>query len=127
MERPIFKPIGTPVEQLDTPVLAVDLTILEQNIQTLRAFFRQRAAKVRPNIGAHKCPIIAHKQLAAGGTVGGICVTTVGQAEVFAENGFTDIFVANEVVTQQKIARLCVLARHARITGAVANPRNVND
>ena len=126
MERPIFKPVGTPVEQLDTPVLVVDLTVLEQNIEALHAFFHQRAAKVRPHIESHRCPIIAHKQLAAGGTVGGICVTTVGQAEVFAEAGFADIFIANEVVTRQKITRLCALAHHARVTVAVDDPRNVS-
>ena len=48
MERPIFKPVGTPVEQLDTPALVVDLAILERNIDTLHGFFRQHDAKVRP-------------------------------------------------------------------------------
>ena len=38
---------------------------------------------------------------------GGISVTTVGEAEVFANHGFDNIFVANEVVTTQKIRRLC--------------------
>lgn len=127
MERPIFKPIGTPVEQLDTPALVVDLAILEQNLETLHAFFRQQQAKVRPHVEAHRCPAIAHKQLAAGGTVGGICVTTVGQAEVFAEHGFTDMLVANEIVTPQKISRLCALARHAKMTVAVDHPKNIQD
>ncbi len=119
MERPIFKPVGTPMEQLDTPALVVDLAILEQNIDTLHAFFRQREAKVRPHVESHRCPAIAHKQLAAGGSVGGICVSTVGQAEVFAEHGFTDMLVANEIVGSQKINRLCALVRHASLTVAV--------
>jgi D-serine deaminase-like pyridoxal phosphate-dependent protein len=127
MERPIFKPVGTPVEQLDTPALVVDLAILERNIDTLHAFFRQYEAKVRPHIESHRCPAIAHKQLAAGGTVGGICVSTVGQAEVFAEHGFTDILVASEIVPPQKINRLCALARHASMTVAVDHPQNVQD
>ena len=118
MERPIFKPVGTPVAQLDTPALVVDLPILERNIDTLHAFFRERDAKVRPHVESHRCPAIAHKQLAAGGTVDGICVGTVGQAEVFIEHGFTDILVAGEIVTPQKISRLCALARHARMTVA---------
>ena len=125
MERPIFKPVGTPVEELDTPSLIINLDILEQNIETLHSFFRERQAKVRPHIEAHRCPAIAHKQLAAGGTVGGISVTTVGEAEVFAQTGFNDIFVAKEIVTAQKIGRLCALAHHARITVAVDSPQNV--
>jgi D-serine deaminase-like pyridoxal phosphate-dependent protein len=127
MERPIFKPIGTPATQLDTPALVVDLAVLERNLDVLHGFFRPRDAKVRPHMDAHLCPAIAHKQLAAGGTVGGISVSTVGQAEVFAKYGLTDIFVTTEVVTPHKIARLCALARHAKITVAVDQPNNVQD
>ena len=127
MERPIFKPAGTPVEELDTPSLVLDLDALERNIETLHSFFRDRTAKVRPHVAAHSCPAIAHKQLAAGGTVGGISVTTVGQAEVFAQQGFDDILVANEVVTTQKMARLCALAHHAKMTVAADSSRAVGD
>ena len=127
VERPIFKPMGTPVEDLDTPVLVVDLDLLEHNIETLHSFFRDRPAGVRPHVESHRCPAIAHKQLAAGGTVGGISVTTVGEAEVFAQAGFDDIFVANEIVTSQKIGRLCALADGARITVATDSPDNVRD
>ena len=126
-ERPIFKPLGSPVEQLDTPALVVDLTLLEHNIETVHSFFRKGNAKLRPHVEAHRCPAIAHKQLAAGGTVGGICVTTVGQAEVFSSGGFTDIFVANVVVTPEKTGRLCAVARHATVTVAVDSLGNVQE
>jgi len=125
MERPIFKPIGTPVEELDTPALVVDAGVLEANIEAMHSFFRARDVKLRPHVNAHRCPAIAHKQLAAQGTVEGICVATIGQAEVFVECGFTDVFVANLVVTPPKIARLCSLARRAAMTVAVDNPSNV--
>jgi D-serine deaminase-like pyridoxal phosphate-dependent protein len=127
MERPIFKPVGTPVAHLDTPALIVDLGTLEGNIATLHAFFRQRDAKVRPHVESHRCPAIAHKQLAAGGSVGGIAASTIGQAEVFTEHGFTDVLVANEIVTLPKIGRLCALAHHARMTVAVDHSQNVQD
>ena len=45
MERPIFKPVGTPVAQLDTPALVVDLALVEQNLETLHGFFRHRETK----------------------------------------------------------------------------------
>ena len=106
MDRPIFKPIGTPVEELDTPALVVDLDVLTRNIETMGSFFSDRSAKLRPHVEAHRCPAIGHQQLAAAGTVGGICVTTLGQAEVFSQNGFTNVFVANVLVTAQKIDRL---------------------
>jgi D-serine deaminase-like pyridoxal phosphate-dependent protein len=127
MERPIFKPVGTPVEELDTPALVVDEAILDQNIEAMHSFFRDKPAKLRPHIESHRCPAIAHKQLAAGGTVAGVCVTTVGQAEVFARSGFVDVFVANLVVTRQKIDRLFALARSAKMTVAADNRKNVGE
>ena len=127
MERPIFKPIGTPVEELDTPVLVVDLDTLDANINTVHSFFSHHDAKLRPHMGAHRCPAIAHRQLAAGGTVGGVSVTTLGEAELFAQNGFTDILVASQVVTPRKIRRLCALARDTKLTVAVDSDRNVSD
>jgi D-serine deaminase-like pyridoxal phosphate-dependent protein len=125
MERPIFKPVGTPVDQLDTPALVIDLPILQQNIETMHSFFRDRDVGLRPRVEAHRCPAIAHRQVAAGGTAGGISVTTVGQAEVFAASGFNDILVANIVVTPLKISRLCAVARRATMTVAVDDARNV--
>ena len=125
MERPIFKPIGTPQEELDTPALVVDMARLEQNIETMASFFRDRTAKLRPHVAAHGSPAVAHMQLAAGGTVGGVTATTLGQAEVFAANGFNDVFVANIVVTPAKIERLCALARRIKVSVEVDSARNV--
>ena len=126
MERPVFQPIGTNVQDLDTPALVVDLAAVERNIDMLHEKFHQSDAKVRPHASGHQCPQIAHMQLEAGGTVGGIGVTTVGEAEVFSNSGFNDVLVANQVVTRSKIGRLCALAGRNRITVAVDNTGNMD-
>lgn len=126
MERPIYQPIGTPTLELDTPALVLDLNVMEQNIETLHRFFRQSVARVRPHVSCHQCPNIARLQLAAGGTCGGIAVASVGEAQVFDDAGFTDILVANQVVTPAKIRRICALARTSRISVAVDHPDNVS-
>lgn len=126
MERPIFKPVGTPVDELDTPSLVVDLDVLAANIATVHGAFTG-TARLRPRVDAHCTPAIAHKQIAAGGTVGGIAVATLAQAELFAQAGFGDILVANLIVTRSKIARLASLARDAVVTVAVDSERNVRD
>ena len=56
MERPIFQPMGTPVEELDTPALVVDLDIMDRNIQTFQGYFGDAAAKVRHVVTSHLCP-----------------------------------------------------------------------
>lgn len=125
MERPVFQAPGTPMEELDTPALVVDLEVMERNIATVHACFSQSSAKIRPHAGRHQCPQIAHRQVRAGATAGGIGVTTLGEAEVFIDAGFRDILVANQVVTQAKIRRLCALAGSNNITVAVDDPGNV--
>lgn len=124
MERPILKPVGTPVAELDTPALVVDMDIMEANIERVHARFRDSAAKIRPYVEAHRCPAIAHKQLAAGGAVG-IGVASVGEGEVFAQNGFRDILIANPIASPPKISRLCALANMAKVTIAADNAANI--
>ncbi len=127
MQRPIFKPIGSSVEDLDTPALVVDLDALDRNVEAMHAPFRDGPARLRPAVEPHRCPAVAHVQLAAGGTVGGISVSTVGQAEVFAAAGISDLFVASMVVTPPKIERLCALARRASVSVAADDAGNVRD
>ena len=83
--------------------------------------------KIRPYVETHRCPAIAHKQLPGGRTVGGVGVASIGEAEMFAQNGISDILIASEVVGARKIARLCALARQVRVTVAVDSAANVAD
>ena len=123
-----FLPLpGTPVEDLDTPALVVDLPVMERNLETLHSYFARRPAKVRPHAKGHKSPILAHRQLQAGGTVGGVCCAKVGEAEVMVLNGVTDVFITNQIVTRPKIARMMSLAHSANMMVAVDDPRNVED
>ena len=124
MERPTFKPIGTPSENLDTPALVVDLDALESNVRTVHSAVGAAGAKVRPRLDAHLCPAIGHIQVNAGDT-SGVAVSTLGQAEVFGQHGFGDILVANVVVTRPKIARTAALARRIKLTVLADSPANV--
>jgi D-serine deaminase-like pyridoxal phosphate-dependent protein len=125
MERPIFQPAGTPVEELDTPALVVDLDLMEHNILTYHGYFAGTQATVRPVITSHLSPQVARLQLAAPASRG-IATTTLGEAEVFASAGFEDILVANQVVTASKIRRLCSLASQARVIVAVDSADNAS-
>ena len=125
MERPIFQPAGTPVEELDTPALVVDLDLMERNIETYHSYFTGTPVTVRPVITSHLCPQVARRQLAAPASRG-IAATTLGEAEVFASAGFNDILVDTPVVTNSKIRRLCALAAQATVSVTVDNPVNIN-
>ena len=75
-----------------TPFLAVDATVLEANIERVAAWADDRGLRLRPHVKTHKSPEIAHRQEDAG--VAGVTVATIGEAEVFAQSGFDDLFIA---------------------------------
>jgi len=106
------KPL-TELETLDTPALVVDLERLEANIATWAAFAREAGVRLRPHGKTHKCVEIARRQLAAGAV--GLTLAKIGEAEVMARAGVTDIFLANEVVGNPKLPRLLALAKEINI------------
>lgn len=125
MERPTFKPIGTPSEELDTPALVVDLGALDANIELVHGAVRGGGASIRPRLDYHLCPAIGHIQVGAGGT-SGIAVSTLGQAEVFSQHGFSDILVTNLVVTRSKVSRTVALARRIKLAVLADSSNNVD-
>lgn len=116
---------GTPVEELDTPCIVVDLDIAEANIAKLQAAANRMGVDVRPHSKTHKSPYWARKQIAAGAI--GICCAKVGEAEVMVEAGVPEVMIANQVIGKRKITRLVALARAARIIVAVEDSSNVED
>lgn len=105
------------VSDLDTPTLLVDLDRLEANLDRMAALVRAADLKLRPHTKTHKTPQIAQMQVERGAT--GITVAKVGEAEVMADAGIDDIFIAHQVVGAQKIERLAALARRVSVSVGV--------
>lgn len=99
---------------LDTPCLLIDLDILAANITRMAALARRSGVQLRPHIKTHKSAQIARMQLEAGAT--GICVATVGEAEVMRAAGIEDILIAYNIVGDAKLARLLPLCADGGIT-----------
>ena len=83
------------VADVQTPCLVVDRDVLEMNLVAMAARARDHGIALRPHAKTHKCLEIARRQLALGAV--GLTVATVGEAEVFADGGFTDLFIAYPV------------------------------
>lgn len=81
-----MKGVGT------TPWLRLDGDVLARNIEAMASTARRAGAMLRPHAKTHKCPQIAELQLAAGAV--GLTVATIGETEVFAGAGTTDLFIA---------------------------------
>lgn len=117
--------IGTPVLDLDTPVLLVDLDALEHNIGVIAGHYSDKVIRLRPHGKNHKAPEILAMQVAAGGTVGGVCAAKVSEAEVFVDAGAGNVLIANQVVDPAKIQRLVALAQRVETTVAVDSEAQV--
>jgi D-serine deaminase-like pyridoxal phosphate-dependent protein len=85
---------------LDTPYVLVDGRKLGRNIQEMARLAGENGVDLRPHAKTHKVPAIAKKQVEAGAV--GITVAKVSEAEVMADGGLTDIFVAYPLVTEEK-------------------------
>lgn len=114
---------GTAKSDLDTPVLCLDIAIVDANIKRMADYFQGSSVRLRPHSKTHKSPILALKQIAAGAI--GITCAKVGEAEVMAQAGIRDILIANQIVSPIKIARLVNLAAYTDVMVAVENWDNV--
>ena len=117
--------IGTPLSELDTPALLIDLDALERNFDHIAALYANTECRMREHAKNIKTPAILHKQIEAGGTVGGVCAAKVAEAEVMVEGGIKDILITSQVVTPDKIARVCSLSREADVKVAIDDERNL--
>jgi D-serine deaminase-like pyridoxal phosphate-dependent protein len=102
---------------IDTPALLIDKDILEDNIRFMQSKAQALGIALRPHTKTHKMPSIAKMQVAAGAA--GIAVAKVGEAEAMAAAGLTDIFIANEIVGEQKLARIRKLGESIDISFGV--------
>lgn len=120
-------PIGTPIQDLDTPCLLIDVDALEHNFGLVAETYRDARCKMREHAKNIKSPVVAHMQIRAGGTVGGVCTAKVSEAEVMVAGGINDILVTSQVPTRDKLDRLSALAKRADIKVVVDDKRNLQD
>lgn len=83
--------VGRALDEVETPVVVLDLDRLEANLQRLQSYANSHAIALWPHTKTHKSPEIGLRQLALG--AGGLTVAKTGEAEVFQEAGAPRILV----------------------------------
>ena len=105
--------IPTTESDLDTPAIVVDLDRLEQNLERWQRYADDAGLANRPHIKTHKCIEIARRQLELGAA--GICCQKLGEAEVMADAGISDILVPYNLIGSRKLGRLVHLLRRTQL------------
>jgi len=99
---------------IDTPAVVVDLERMEAAIARMAGAMAERGVDLRPHAKTHKSIEVGRRQLAAGAS--GLTVGTIGEAEIFADAGLDDLFIAYPLVPLgPKAARLRDLAGRSRL------------
>ncbi|MGQ2902491.1 MAG: D-TA family PLP-dependent enzyme [Neoaquamicrobium sediminum] len=101
---------------LETPAVVIDRTKVDANLARAQAYADANGLKLRPHIKTHKLPMFARLQCELGAI--GITCQKVGEAEVMADGGITDIFIPYNILGDGKLERLAAL--HQRVTMSVS-------
>ncbi|MCR4668226.1 MAG: alanine racemase [Clostridia bacterium] len=104
---------------LPTPALLIDRERALENIRMMQEKADRLGLALRPHIKTHRMPYFAKLQMEAGAC--GIACAKIGEAEVMADAGIGDIFIANEVIGRDKYERLRDLARRVRVRAGIDN------
>lgn len=117
---------GTPVDDLETPRVVVDLDTMEGNLHAYREIADATGVTLRSHVKTHKNPTIARRQDRFFGGSGILC-QTLSEAEVMAEHGLGDIYLSYMVVEPAKCDRLVTLSETVdRLATTVDGPGNVD-
>lgn len=117
--------IGRGVKEIETPALLLDLVKVEDNLQKMAGFLKEKKTYLRPHFKTHKSPFLAHKQMEAGAI--GISCQKLAEAEVLAKSGLKDILITNQIAGRQKIKRMVNLARYTDLKIAIDNLDNARE
>ena len=77
------------LDRIETPALVLDMAKVERNVARLRARLEALGVGLRPHVKTAKSVEVARRLFPAGH--GPITVSTIKEAEYFADAGFTDI------------------------------------
>lgn len=109
--------INEELKKLATPAIVVDLGVAERNIRKMIQSAKEYGLKHRPHIKTHRSAYFAKMQISCG--CDGVTVAKLGEAEVMADFGITDIFVAYPIIGADKLERLFRLAERIKVSTIV--------
>jgi D-serine deaminase-like pyridoxal phosphate-dependent protein len=102
------------LEDLATPCLVLDRRILGGNLKKMSDIMRKRGVALRPHLKTAKSAEVA--RLATQNEKGGITVSTLAEAEYFADHGFNDILVAASQSSQKLDRAAALIDRGVTVT-----------
>lgn len=111
------------IADLETPCVVIDLDRVEANLARAQAHADANGYTLKPHTKTHKLPRFAQRQIELGAH--GITVQKLGEAEVMAAAGISDIFLPYNILGEKKLARLKALNDKVSIAVTADSPETV--
>jgi D-serine deaminase-like pyridoxal phosphate-dependent protein len=102
------------LEDLPTPCLVLDKGILERNLKRMSETVHRNGVSLRPHLKTAKSAEVA--RMATSGEAGGITVSTLAEAEYFADHGFRDVLIAASQPPQKLDRASALIDRGVKLT-----------
>lgn len=107
------------IADIDTPAILIDLDVAEANMARAQTYADEHGLALRPHIKTHRLPYFATRQVELGAK--GINCQKLGEAEVMADAGLTDILITFNIIGKAKLDRLAALHSQVRIAVVADN------
>ena len=102
------------INELETPALLLENGKMQKNIVRMRDQLARLKVAFRPHVKTAKCVEVALAM--SGGVAGPITVSTLREADYFADNGFTDILYAVGITANKMGHVASLLGRGIKLT-----------
>lgn len=112
-------------DEFPTPAVVAELNTVERNIKRMVAANGAYGIAHRPHIKPHKSIELAKLQLALGAK--GVTCAKLGEAEVMAKGGITDILVAYPLIGEDKLEHFRQLRKIADIKTIVNSVKGAEE
>jgi D-serine deaminase-like pyridoxal phosphate-dependent protein len=107
------------LHDIQTPAVLIEQPRVLANIDRMQEAADRRGIRMRPHAKTHKSPVVARWQIDRGAI--GICCAKLGEAEVFAAAGFTDIRLPYPI-NPRNAPRVVALLERTRLSFIVDHP-----
>lgn len=93
--------------EVDTPFVAIDLDVMQNNLDTMQQRADEHGLNLRPHTKTHKQPALAHKQFRLGAQ--SLTVAKLDEAEIMLNAGLDNLLIAYPLIGRSKAYRLANL------------------
>ena len=107
------------IADLETPVLILDLAVLERNCSAMAERAKHHGVRLRPHLKTAKSAEVA--AIATRGQFGGITVSTVAEAAYFAAHQYRDLIYAVGIAPQKIPALAAIQRKHDATISLIAD------